>query len=201
MRETWQRICSLLATQVDLSLFDLNPSAGTEAIRSLEEHIGLSLPESLKEVLALANGQGSGQKCGLFFGDEFLSVAAIQEQWDNWKSLEEENLNEEFASSMSSRPVGVVRPLYLNSKWIPFTHDGAGNHTGLDFDPDSEGNVGQVISFGRDQEEKKLLAASFEGFLKQFEHRLLQMRWSLARGYWEFEDAQYRRHYHEWPVL
>ncbi|MDX6007970.1 SMI1/KNR4 family protein [Cupriavidus necator] len=201
MHQTWLQIRSLLETRSCLSLFDLNPPASADAIRSLERHIRLSLPQSFKELLALHNGQGPGRKCGLFFGDEFLSITEIQTQWDNWKSLEDENLNEELASSMSSQPPGVVKPHYLNSRWVPFTHDGGGNHSALDFDPDSEGHIGQVIAFGRDEDEKKLLGSSFEDFLSQFQRRLLSVRWSLVEGYWKFEEPQYRCHYHAWPVL
>ena len=201
MHQTWPLIRSLLESKADLSLFDLNPPAPAEAINSLEQHIGLFLPQSLKDLLATHNGQGPKLKCGLFFGDEFLSVSEIQVQWDNWKSLEDENLNEEFASSMSSQPPGVIKPLYLNPKWVPLTHDGGGNHTGLDFDPDPKGQVGQVIAFGRDQDEKKLLAGSFEDFLARFLQRLNSVRWSLAQGYWQFADDEYRCHYHAWPVL
>jgi cell wall assembly regulator SMI1 len=199
MQQTWPLI--RLRLEACLSLFDLNPPASADAIHSLEQHIGLPLPQPFKELLAVHNGQGPNQKCGLFFGDEFLSLSEIQAQWDNWKSLEDENLNEEFASSMSSQPPGAVKALYLNAKWLPFTHDGGGNHTGIDFDPDAQGRVGQVIAFGRDVEEKKLLAGSFEDFLTLFLRRLQTVRWSLAQGYWQFEEAQYRRHYHAWPVL
>ena len=198
---SWQPIRALLESKVDISLFDLNPPAPTEAIASLEQHIGLSLPQSFKELLATHDGQGSKQKCGLFFGDEFLSVSEIRAQWDNWMSLETEDLNEELAASMSSQPPGVIKPLYLNAKWVPFTHDGGGNHSGLDLDPGPRGRLGQVIAFGRDVEEKKLLAGSFEDFLAQFLRRLQSVRWSLEKGYWQFEDPQYSRHYHAWSVL
>mgnify|MGYP006198197397 CR=1 FL=1 len=47
--------------------------------------------------------------------------------------------------------MGAVDPAYINPRWIPLTHDGSGNHIGLDFDPWPGGRVGQVILFGRDE--------------------------------------------------
>lgn len=63
-------------------------------------------------------------------------------------------------------PEGAVDPAYINSRWIPLTHDGSGNHIGLDFDPWPGGRVGQVILFGRDEEIKAVLAESLGRFLE-----------------------------------
>ena len=58
--------------------------------------------------------------------------------------------------------------MYANPLWIPLTHDGGGNHAGLDFDPDTKGRPGQVIVFGRDMDTKRLVAPNFETFLDIF---------------------------------
>ena len=75
-------------------------------------------------------------------------------------------MNDDCADMMSSDPPGVVKPVYTNRHWIPLTHDHGGNHVGLDFDPDDEGTPGQVIAYGRDEDEKQLLATSFEAFYR-----------------------------------
>ena len=62
-------------------------------------------------------------------------------------------------------PEGTVDPAYINPRWIPLTHDGSGNHIGLDFDPWPAGRIGQVILYGRDEEVKAVLAESLGGFL------------------------------------
>jgi cell wall assembly regulator SMI1 len=63
-------------------------------------------------------------------------------------------------------PEGAVDPAYINPRWIPLTHDGSGNHIGLDFDPWPRGRVGQVILFGRDEDVKAVLAESLGKFLE-----------------------------------
>ena len=60
----------------------------------------------------------------------------------------------------------VVDPAYINSRWIPLTADGSGNHIGLDLDPWPRGRVGQVILFGRDEDVKVVLAESLGKFLE-----------------------------------
>ena len=57
-------------------------------------------------------------------------------------------------------PEGAVDPAYINPRWIPLTHDGSGNHIGLDMDPWPGGRVGQIILYGRDEDVKTVLAPS-----------------------------------------
>lgn len=65
--------------------------------------------------------------------------------------------------SSSNRP-GFVKPVYANRNWIPLT---AGSDH-LDFDPGPNGTVGQVINFGRDEDEKDVIASSFGDFLQWY---------------------------------
>ena len=73
----------------------------------------------------------------------------IAGEWDNWRSIDETAMNEDCADFMDSAPKGVIKPKYTNPLWIALTHDGGGNHAGLDFDPDANRRPGQVIVFGR----------------------------------------------------
>jgi cell wall assembly regulator SMI1 len=52
-----------------------------------------------------------------------------------------------------------------------------GNHIGLDFDPDTLGTVGQVIRFGRDEDEKVFVAPTFGEFLDQLVSALRASGW------------------------
>src|SRR3954464_10512148 len=111
---TWNHIESLFASAGVLPMLALAPPAREEEIRDLELHLGLALPQSFKDLLGCQNGQAASAECGLFFGDDFLSVQGIRMHWDNWRSLADDGLNEAFASSMSSRPPGVIKPQYVN---------------------------------------------------------------------------------------
>ena len=71
-----------------------------------------------------------------------------------------------YRISAAGWPQGTVDPAYINPRWIPLTHDGSGNHIGLDFDPWPEGRHGQVILYGRDEDVKAVLAPSLGAFLE-----------------------------------
>lgn len=66
---------------------------------------------------------------------------------------------------LTSTPEGAIRKKYFHVKWIPLISDFGGNYIGIDLDPDTNGIEGQVIIFGRDEEDMIVLADSWEGFL------------------------------------
>jgi cell wall assembly regulator SMI1 len=197
MSHHWDQIKAILREQGCLEEFRLNPGASPTELRELEAHLGVELPAAVKEFLSVHDGEDDSGP-GLVFGLPLLSTRDIRMQWDTWKSLEDEGMNETLADSMSSRPEGYVKPLYLNPRWIPLTHDGGGNHIGIDLDPDVRGTVGQVIIFGRDEDEKKLLATSFEEFLTLFIHQLRTIDFRVTADDWSV-DEKYGGHYHDYP--
>jgi molybdopterin molybdotransferase len=54
-----------------------------------------------------------------------------------------------------------VRSDWWNPCWIPFTHDGGGNHLCLDLDPAAGGAGGQVITLWHDGGARALAGSSF----------------------------------------
>lgn len=163
MQEKWIRIMARLRELGCLEAMDLQPGASLNEIEALEGHLGVRFPRSVRDFIGVHNGQNG---FGLLFGHEFLSIKGIQQQWDNWRSLDESSMNQDCAEFQSSDPAGFIKPLYCNKGWIPLTHDGGGNHFGLDLDPDRLGTSGQIIAFGRDEDTKRLLATSFESFVE-----------------------------------
>jgi cell wall assembly regulator SMI1 len=162
MQQQWMRIKDRLATLGCLDEMALRSGASQADIEVLEEHIGVLLPQSFKQFLLIHDGQDG---FGLVYGSQLLSVSGVRQQWDNWRSLDENAMNDDCAEFMGSEPEGYIKLVYCNRHWIPFSHDGGGNHDGMDFDPDARGSTGQVIAFGRDEDIKRLLANSFEAFL------------------------------------
>lgn len=199
MSRYWAEIEAILREKGALDAFRLNPGASPQALRDAEAELGVELPAALKELLSVHDGEVDELGTGLIFGLPLLSTGHVLGQWQVWKSLVDDGMNEALADSMSSRPEGVIKPMYLNPRWIPLTHDGGGNHIGLDYDPDVRGTVGQVIIFGRDEDEKKLLAPSFEAFLARFVHELRTIHWAVTADGWSFADGAHRGHYHDWP--
>lgn len=78
----------------------------------------------------------------------------------------------EFSENCTSSPAGMIRCLHANRGWIPLGQSSDSNHFGIDLDPGPSGVVGQVINFGRDQEDKHVLALSWAQFLEDFADEL-----------------------------
>jgi len=66
---------------------------------------------------------------------------------------------------LTSNPEGAIKKKYFHIKWIPLISDFGGNYIGIDLDPDTNGKKGQVIIFGRDEENMIVLANSWDEFL------------------------------------
>lgn len=175
MEQLWSRIENRLAELGCLEAMALRPGADPQTIANLEQRLGVALPESVKRFLAIHDGQDGN---GLVFGYTLLSVAAIEQQWNGWRELDEEEMNADCADSMGSEPAGVIKPMYCNPGWIPLTHDYGGNHFGIDVDPDTLGQSGQVIAFGRDEDIKRLLANSFPEYVETLIAWLERARWN-----------------------
>ena len=197
MKEIWSQIHEQLVKNNVSKLIKLNEGASDEQILAVEKLVGLPLPEDFKSFYKIHNGQKGGY--GLFFGLEFLSLKAIAKEWKEWSNLQDMNDDKDFMEDFASEPEGFIKLLYANPKWIPFTHDQSGNHIGLDFDPDSKGQSGQVITFGRDEEIKVVKAKSFSEFVEKYLQELSSLTWHLGKEEgWIIEDKGYRGHYHEW---
>ncbi|MGL3199273.1 MULTISPECIES: SMI1/KNR4 family protein [Curtobacterium] len=148
----------------------LHPPASEADITATEAHLGQRLPEDVRALYRLHDGQHQYTPqeprfaAGLFAGLAMLPLADVAVQWDQWDGYEQQEEMDEFASST---PEGFVQPKYSARGWIPLTHDGSGNHIGVDLDPGPAGTVGQVIMFGADDDEHQVLAPSLTSYLEQ----------------------------------
>ncbi|QHJ01046.1 KNR4-like cell wall assembly/cell proliferation coordinating protein [Xylophilus rhododendri] len=174
MQQIWAQVERRLEELGCLEAMELRAGASEAEIRCLEKHLAVTLPDALRDFLARHDGQNG---FGLMYGEQFLSVDGIRNQWDTWRSLDEADMNADSAEWMKSAPEGAVQPMYCNTRWIPLTHDAGGNHIGLDFDPGVSGTSGQVIVFGRDEDTKRLLAPSFTEFLSEWAAMLEKATW------------------------
>lgn len=176
MKDLWIRIEGLLGAYGCQDRVGLRQGASDDQILSLQDHLGVDFPDSLKRFLSIHDGQ-DGQ-AGLVGGQQLLSTESIRQEWDMWRSLDERAMNADCADFMASNPKGAIKPMYTNRSWIPLTKDWGGNHIGLDFDPDVQGTVGQVIRFGRDEDTKLLVAESFDAFAEKLATSLSESKWN-----------------------
>lgn len=158
---TWRALRKLLEARYPGYAEILNPPATEAEIARLEAHFGVALPDAVREIYEDANGQ-STRVPGVFVGMTMLPIEYIINEALEWASVD----NDDFPpSGFSSAPPGAIQLMYTNPRWIPLFNTGGGNHVGLDFDPGPQGTPGQVINFGRDEDDKTVLAKSMEHFL------------------------------------
>lgn len=106
---------------------------------------------------------------------EQLHEMEVQEyNWDNLEitaygdgkhEIKRESYDFDNELSLTSTPQGAIKTKYFHIKWIPIISDYGGNYIGIDLDPDEKGTKGQVIIFGRDEEDMLVLANSWGDFL------------------------------------
>ncbi|MFO0891088.1 MAG: SMI1/KNR4 family protein [Isosphaeraceae bacterium] len=119
---------------------------------------------------------------GVVFGSEILPLLDKKDclasepslgHWKFWAGMvgasergEDDGMLDEFSRESTSLPDGAIQRLHACLGWIPLVEMNDSNHVGIDLDPGPDGVVGQVINFGRDQEQKYVLARSWAHFLK-----------------------------------
>jgi cell wall assembly regulator SMI1 len=145
--------------------YKFNQPATDVALDAFEREIGIKLPQSYRQLYRWHDGENDDRR-GHIYGLPLLSLKAAGFQWQSWNRVLGELGGDRYEIPGGSWPKDAVDPAYINPRWVPLTHDGSGNHIGLDFDPWPNGRIGQVIIFGRDEDVKCVLAESLGKFLE-----------------------------------
>ena len=142
--------------------------ASKDALQTLENDIGHSLPPELKTLYLTHNGESEAE-AGIFSGYIFLDIDAI---YYSIQDLEEDSKNFNELEKWPCYPKNTVKKVPYNSNWIPIARDNTGGYIGLDFDPDIEGIYGQIINFGAFEYTRVQVSTDFTTFILE-----------LANGY------------------
>lgn len=159
------RLDAWYAAHLPPEQYRFNPPASDAELDAFETVIGFKLPQSYRELYRWHDGEADDRR-GHIYGLPLLPLNEAAAQWRAWERVLADIGGDRYEIPGSSWPPGAVDPAYINPRWIPLTHDGSGNHIGLDFDPWPRGRIGQVILFGRDEEVKCVLAESLGKFLE-----------------------------------
>ncbi|MFD1888041.1 SMI1/KNR4 family protein [Paenibacillus wenxiniae] len=184
---TWmEEIKSMLRGKLSSLESSLLASASDEDISQAEQAMNVTFPAQLKQLYRLHNGE-SHSGPGLFFGLQFLTLEEMVNEWKIWSDLQEEYAD---MGDHYSIPADWIKEQYINRQWIPFCHDGGGNHLGIDLDPGPDGIVGQVINFGRDEETKFVIARDIEQFIHFMHHTIHTGNYTVVQeegtSYWMY---------------
>lgn len=205
MNKYWQEIEEIFKPQNYQDLFKLNEGASQSELEDLESLIGVQLPQSVKDFYRVHNGQepywqNKQSSPGMFFDWGFSSIKEVVRDWQTWHQLQD--MNQDMTDDMSSYPKGHIKNLYTNDGWIPLIDDAGGNHVGIDLDPDVRGVPGQVIIFGRDEDEKRLIANSFTEFLEKYLFWLKNKQWKISDSQeWQIDSRDYQKFFYSYHKI
>ena len=171
MEEIWARIRTWIEANAPQLLEVMNPGASEMQIIELERVLSIQLPDDVKTLYRLCNGQSSFNY-GIINGTEFLSLERIQDEWSIWKNLLDAGELVDENDVEGSRVAPEIRKTWWSPKWIPLTYNGSGDHDCLDLDPTEIGRIGQIIRMWHDDDERKMVASDIKTWLQQYVKRL-----------------------------
>ena len=155
--------------------------APEEEISVFEEKFGITLPEDVKELYRYKSGSKylSILPCVIDERDMAFCLMSLQDIEHTKKYFQNRDaLLTEFSKHFTSEDIekmkdSRIKPYLFNKKWIPFAEYCDSCFLMLDFDPDKEGKVGQIICYIHDPDEVIYAAESLteliEGIMEEIE--------------------------------
>ena len=204
--QAWERIERWLAANLPSALENLGDPATTEHINELERTLGFELPDNVKAIYSVHNGD-KGMP-GLLGGwDVFLSLNRVIEDWrlqvDIANELDgREDTPAHWRHQIEGKIIsikGPVKPLFGSPRWIPITNMNGDVVRYLDFDPAPGGQPGQVIEVDAECCMHQVVADSFVGFLEQYADSLERGDYAVVDGDLDPIDEQ-REDPDQWGV-
>ncbi|WP_162271783.1 SMI1/KNR4 family protein [Gemmata sp. SH-PL17] len=162
IKDAWKRIARWYKVNVPADQFSLADGASAEAIAVAEAQLGLSFPQDLVASYHLHNGSND---CAVFlYGYAYLSLSELVQQWGFWQKI----IQDGGLGGVEPNCPEAIKRIWWNLKWIPFSHNGGGDHHCVDLDPAEGGAVGQVIQFNHEVGAHSLLGPDFGTFLRTY---------------------------------
>lgn len=139
---------------------NLQPGATDEDFQLLEDALNIKLPEELKSLYRVYNGQDWDLGVDSFVRN--LVLSPTHKIIEDWKFLQEE-VDED---GMQPDTTKEIKPYIWNSKWIPIADNGGGDHLCIDMDPSEAGTNGQILYYWHDWEYRSLEANNLFEFIE-----------------------------------
>ena len=173
--ELWRKYVGWLEQHAPLAHANLAGPGSAEQIAEVERVTGYRLPDSVKDVWRLNNGQKQTMIASTTNDAivciptlSFLSTELTIAIWREWDKLRRTDKGIDKLQTCGRSPEeGVVQPLYTHAGWIPLWSDPtSADFIGVDLAAGDKGHSGQIINFGRDEEEHRCYAPRFEDLLQ-----------------------------------
>ena len=142
--------------------------ASEEDLQAFEERLGIRLPSDFKALYSYKNGSKyfSILPCVIDQRELPFSLMSLQEMESCKKYFQNRDaLLTEFPDYFSNQALenmrdSRIKPYLFNKKWLPFAQYCDSCYLMLDFDPDREGQEGQIICYIHDPDEIIYVAES-----------------------------------------
>ena len=142
--------------------------ASEEEFQAFEERFGIHLPADFKELYSYKNGSKyfSILPCVIDQRELTFSLMSLQEIETRKRYFQNRDaLLTEFSDYFSNQDLenmrdSRIKPYLFNKKWLPFAQYCDSCYLMLDFDPDREGQEGQIICYIHDPDEIIYVAES-----------------------------------------
>lgn len=173
--ESWNRLETWYRSHAPEIMETLRPGALESEITAFEKRTGLTLPDDVRASLRIHDGQQDWVSPGAIVGVPFDRLERIAGSLEFWRSLHRDqqlsDVDCEFDEECTSYPEDAIRLQWCNPNWVPIGN-WDGNCYGIDLDPGPNGVLGQVINFGRDEQQKFVLALSWGQYLEDIADEL-----------------------------
>jgi len=126
------------------------------------------MPDAFKELYAWRDGQNPGFFDALQLNRMFMNIEDVLDRHRMMNDLLEGG---EFDQGM-----------WWSPQWVPFLHNGSGDHLCIDMGGAFAGTEGQIINFWHDWESRNIVYPSLEKWLETFVP-------SLEAGLWQEEGG------------
>jgi cell wall assembly regulator SMI1 len=135
-------------------LEELGARVDDTMLRSSSERVGAELPEVLVALWRWHDGTKDGCYSGFQFNRQFMSSASALRTMEMLDELLDAG---EFE-----------QPFWWHKRWLPFLHNGGGDHVCIDFEGCFGGTPGQVLEFWHDDEDRNVVYPDIATWLAVF---------------------------------
>ncbi|WP_084542941.1 SMI1/KNR4 family protein [Deinococcus murrayi] len=148
----WKEFLGLLLSVAPNLAEGLRPPPPPQAVERLEAELSQPLPESVRRLLVQHDGQQVGGR--LLFGLVLMRLDAI------FKYMQQHQPSPVELPDESSDPRLQERP--SDQRFLPLFTDDTGNYLGVDLNPPPDGTPFQVVVFGADVDDPRVVAPDLD---------------------------------------
>lgn len=155
--------------------------ATLEEIIDFEEKYNIKLPEDFKELYKYKNGSQYFCILPTEIGNADMTFCLMSlKQMDETKNYfqNKDALLSDFPDFFTAQEIEKmkdkrIKPYLFNKKWFPFAQYCDSCYLMLDFDPDAEGRIGQIICYIHDPDKVVYVASSISDLISKIIREIL----------------------------